>query len=232
MRILVVEDEPLIARRLVQFCRAILQDRLELIRSAQTFDAASADLASRAFDVMLLDLKLQERDGMELLGSAVAGSFHTIVVSANLDQALRAFEFGVIDFVPKPFSRERLEQALRRAAGEGGRAPRPAQCLAVRKLGRIELLDVDEVVYVEGSDKYSELVLTNGRRELHDKSLLRLEAVLPPVFERTHKSYLVRMSAVARIFALEGSRYELELKNGVRLPVGRTRYRSLKARFL
>jgi len=232
VRILIVEDEPLIARRLEQFCRAILQDRLELVRSAQTFDGAGAELAAHAFDVVLLDLKLQERDGMELLASAVAGSFHTIVVSANLDQALRAFEFGVIDFVPKPFSRERLEQALRRAAGENGRAPRPAQRLAVRKLGRIELLDVDEILYVEGSDKYSELVLASGRRELHDKSLLRLEALLPPVFERTHKSYLVRMSAVARIFALEGSRYELELKNGVRLPVGRTRYRALKARLL
>jgi DNA-binding LytR/AlgR family response regulator len=232
VRILVVEDEPLIARRLEQFCRAILQDRLELIRSAQTFDAASADLANHAFDVMLLDLKLQERDGMELLQSAVAGSFHTIVVSANLDQALRAFEFGVIDFVPKPFSRERLEQALRRATGADGRAPRPAQRLAVRKLGRIELLNVDEIVYVEGSDKYSELVLANGRRELHDKSLLRLQAVLPPEFERTHKSYLVRMSAVTRIFSLEGSRYELELRGGVRLPVGRTRYPALKARFL
>lgn len=232
MRILVIEDEPLIARRLEQFCRAILQDRLELIRSAQTFDAASADLASYAFDVVLLDLKLQERDGMELLETAVAGSFHTIVVSANLDQALRAFEYGVIDFVPKPFSQERLEQALQRAAGESGGAPRPARCLAVRKLGRIELLSVDDILYVEGSDKYSEIVLTDGRRELHDKSLGRLEGVLPPSFERTHKSYLVRMSAVARIFAHEGSRYELELKNGVRLPVGRTRYPALRERFL
>jgi DNA-binding LytR/AlgR family response regulator len=232
MRILIVEDEPLIARRLEQFCQGILQDRLELIRRAPTFDAASDDLARQAFDVVLLDLKLQERDGMDLLRSAVAGSFHTIVVSANLDQALRAFEFGVIDFVPKPFSRARLEQALVRAGGAGGRAPRAAQRLAVRKLGRIELLSVADILYVEGSDKYSELVLADGRRELHDKSLLRLEAILPAGFERTHKSYLVRMSAVARIFSLEGSRYELELKNGVRLPVGRTRYRSLKARFL
>jgi DNA-binding LytR/AlgR family response regulator len=52
------------------------------------------------------------------------------------------------------------------------------------------------------------------------------------VFERTHKSYLVRMSAVARLFSLEGSRYELELRNGVRLPVGRTRYPALKARLI
>lgn len=230
MRILIVEDEPLIARRLEQFCRSILQHEAEVVRWARTFDEAKADLAQTAFDVLLLDLKLEDRDGMDLLATAAAGSFHTVVVSANIDQALRAFEYGAIDFVPKPFSVERLSRALARAGA--GRATQPARRLAVRKHGRIELIDVDEILYVEGSDKYSELVLESGRRELHDKTLSRLEAVLPPVFERTHKSYLVRTTAVVRLFSLEGSRYELELRNGVRLPVGRTRYAALKSRLI
>jgi DNA-binding LytR/AlgR family response regulator len=230
VRILIIEDEPLIARRLEQFCRTILKEEAEFVRWARTFDEAQAEIDQQPYDLVLLDIKLEERDGMELLATTAAGSFHTIIVSANLDQALRAFEFGVIDFVPKPFSMERLEQALRRAGA--GRSSRPARHLAVRKHGRIELIDVDQVLYVQGSDKYSELVLEDGRRALHDKTLSRLEAVLPPVFERTHKSYLVRMSAVTRLFALEGSRYELELRNGVRLPVGRTRYPALKARLI
>jgi DNA-binding LytR/AlgR family response regulator len=230
MRLLIVEDEPLIARRLENFCRTILNEEAELIHWARTFDEAGAELSRWPFDVVLLDLKLEDRNGMELLATSVAGSFHTVIVSADLDQALRAFEFGVIDFVPKPFSLERLAQALRRAGA--GRASRPARHLAVRQHGRIELIEVDDVLYVQGSDKYSELVLTSGRRALHDKTLSRLEAVLPPAFERTHKSYLVRMSAVARLFCLEGSRYELELRNGVRLPVGRTRYPALKARLI
>ncbi|HEY3756089.1 MAG TPA: LytTR family DNA-binding domain-containing protein [Opitutaceae bacterium] len=229
MRILIVEDEPLIARRVEQFCRKILESRLELLRRAESFDAARAELEATPFDVVLLDLKLHERDGMELLQLAVAGSFHTIVVSANHDQALRAFEFGVLDFVPKPFSVERLERALARVNAPAGRSAHAATRLAVRKHGRVELVAVEDILYVEGSDKYSELVLTNGRRELHDKNLSRLEAVLPAIFERTHKSYLVRMNAVVRLYALEGSRYELELGNGVRLPVGRTRYSALRA---
>lgn len=229
MRVLIVEDEPLIARRVEQFCRRILGGRLELLRSAGTFDAARAELDTTTFDVVLLDLKLHERDGMELLQQAVAGSFHAIVVSANHDQALRAFEFGVLDFVPKPFTEERLQRALDRAAAPAVRSAHPATRLAVRKQGRVELVAVADILYIEGSDKYSELVLASGRRELHDKNLSRLEAVLPPIFERTHKSFLVRMNAVVRLYALEGSRYELELNNGQRLPVGRTRYAALRS---
>jgi DNA-binding LytR/AlgR family response regulator len=71
-------------------------------------------------------------------------------------------------------------------------------------------------------------VLANGRRELHDKTLERLEAVLPPAFERIHKSYLVRWSAVKALHAREGSRYAAELRNGLFLPVGRQRYKELR----
>ena len=60
--------------------------------------------------MLLLDLNLGDSDGMTLLESKVAGSFHTIIVSATTDQALRAFEHGVLDFVPKPFAEERLNQ--------------------------------------------------------------------------------------------------------------------------
>jgi DNA-binding LytR/AlgR family response regulator len=228
MRILIVEDEPLIARRLEQFCRKILGGRLEGARVAPTFDAASAWLAESPVDVVMLDLNLGGRDGMKLLESMTASSFHTIIVSANTEHALRAFAHGVVDFVPKPFSEERLAQALQRVVEPGGRTPYSARCLAVRKHGRVQLVPVDDLLYVQGADDSSELVLADGRRELHDKTLERLLTVLPPGFERIHKSYLVRMSMVVAVHASEGSRYEAELRNGVRLPVGRTYYREIR----
>ena len=108
MRILIVEDEPLLAGRLERLCREILGSRLETVRIATEFDEASARLAESPIDVLLLDLNLGGADGMDLLKASVAGSFHTIIVSANTEQALRAFEFGVIDFVAKPCMKDRL----------------------------------------------------------------------------------------------------------------------------
>jgi two-component system, LytTR family, response regulator LytT len=228
MRVLIVEDEPLLARRLERFCREILGERLESIRVATMFSEASARLDESPIDLLMLDLNLHGRDGMELLASSVAGSFHTIIVSANTEQALRAFEYGVIDFVPKPFSQERLAQALQRVTELNGRAACAAKFLAVRKHGKVELVPIDRVLYVEGAGAYAELVLDDGKRELHDKTLEKLHALLPPVFERIHKSYVVRWSAVKALHAQEGSHYEVELKNGLRLPVGRTRYKELR----
>src|SRR5688572_26635452 len=228
MRVLIVEDEPLLAQRLERFCREILGARLETMRVANLLSEASARLDESPIDLLLLDLNLHGRDGMELLASSVAGSFHTIIVSANTDQALRAFEYGVIDFVPKPFTQERLAQALQRVTELNGRAACAARFLAVRKPGKVDLVPIDRVLYVEGAGAYAELVLDDGRRELHDKTLEKLHALLPPVFERIHKSYLVRLSAVKALHAHEGSLYEAELRNGSRLPVGRTRYKELR----
>jgi two-component system response regulator LytT len=171
-------------------------------------------------------------DGMALLDEQVAASFHTIIVSANTEHALAAFERGVIDFVAKPFTEERLATALQRVTAPDGRASQSARYLAVRKPGRIELIPIDAVVYIQGADDCSELVLTDESRHLHDKTLERLQALLPPGFERVHRSFLVRLAAVKLLRAHEGSRYELELANGTVLPVGRTRYKELRAKLL
>ena len=228
MRVLIVEDEPLIARRLERFCREILGEKLESLRVAAFYAEASARLDETPIDLLLLDLNLHGRDGMELLKASVAGSFHTIIVSANVEQALKAFEYGVLDFVPKPFSQERLAQALRRLTDAEGRSAAAAKFLAVKKQGKVQLVPIDRVLYAQGAGAYAELVLDDGTRELHDKTLEKLHALLPPVFERIHKSYVVRWSAVKALHAGEGSRYEAELKGGQCLPVGRTRYKALR----
>ena len=228
MRVLIVEDEPLLAQRVERFCREILGEKLESIRIATLFSEGSARLDESPIDLLLLDLNLHGRDGMELLKSSVAGSFHTIVVSASTDQALRAFEYGVMDFVPKPFSKERLAQAIGRVTDRDGRSAGAVKFLAVKKHGKVDLVAIDRVLYVEGAGAYAELVLEGGKRELHDKTLEKVHALLPTGFVRIHKSYVVRWSAVKALHAQEGSHYEAELRNGVRLPVGRTRYRELR----
>ena len=135
MKLLVVEDEPLVAQRWAGFCREILADGLDKLHVAAIQAEAGAWLAENPVDPALLDLNLEGQDGMELLKRSVASSFHTIIVSANTDRALEAFQYGVLDFVPKPFSRERLARALARSRGPLGRAAQAAQYLALKKGG-------------------------------------------------------------------------------------------------
>jgi len=181
---------------------------------------------------VLLDPELQGGDALRLLSAKSPRAFQTIIVSARTELALHAFECGVLDFVPRPVSQDRLALAMRRASRRTDPSAGAEPFLAVRRLGRIDLVAIDDLLYVEGADKYSELVLTNGQRSFYDKCLGRVEAALPRSFVRIHKSYLVRFATISRLHVHKGSRYSAELKNGLRLPVGRSRYETIKARLI
>jgi two-component system response regulator LytT len=234
MKILVVDRDPRSVLLLEQLCRVILGDRLKYFAMADSLAAATARLDETTFDVVLLDPPLQPGDSgiLKSLAARTGRTVQTIIVSARTELALPAFESGVLDFVPKPVSRERLAKALRRVARPVTPVDPPERFLAARGAGRIDFIALEDLLYVEGDDKYSELVFANGRRNFHDKALGRLEATLPDSFVRIHKSYLVRFTMVSRLLVLKGSRYFAELKNGLRLPVGRSRYASIKSRLL
>jgi two-component system response regulator LytT len=228
MRVLIVEDEALVASRLVRLLREVLGERLSSVAVQHSLDSAHFFLQDTPIDLLLLDLNLNGQDGFDLLQQAVAGSFHTIVVSANRQRAIEAFDYGVLDFVGKPVTAERLQKALVRFGDRDHRAAAPLKYLAVRRRQAIQLLDIGEVLFIKGAGIYSELHLRNGRVELHDKSLQRLQEVLPPDFQRVHKSYIVRLVDVRQLLSHGSSKYELELLNGTLLPVGRERYKELK----
>ncbi|MBA3891964.1 MAG: response regulator transcription factor [Gemmatimonadaceae bacterium] len=229
MRILIVEDEPLVRERLQRLCRELLGPAAHVTAEGTLADADET-LRARPLDVLLLDLNLDGEDGFSLLRTAVASAFHTIVVSAHAERAVQAFALGVLDFVPKPFTRERLAQALARAQGVAGDEGRAMRFLGVWRTRGVGLVPVDEVCWIRADGDYSQLRLASGRYELHDKSLDRLSALLPVAFVRCHRSYLVNLAHVDRLVRERGSRYALALKDGTQLPVGRSRVGALRER--
>lgn len=231
MKILVVEDEAVIARRIVRMLGEILGDQLERADVCDHLDDAAAQLRSAVPDLVCLDLDVQGDDGFELLRRAAAGAFHTVVVSAHTDRAVEAFELGVVDFVPKPFTVERLRQAVDRARGVAGVA-HPLRYLAVRAADGIELIAIDRVHHISAADDYAELHLDDGRTRLHDKSLATLEVLLPRHFVRIHRCHVVDLRRARVLRAEPGSRYVLVLAGGVELPVGRTRVAALRERMI
>jgi DNA-binding LytR/AlgR family response regulator len=230
VRIVIAEDEAVIARRLARLTTDILGPRLASLTITQSVSDTRVALAAERVDILLLDLQLEGEEGFELLRDFVAAPFDTIVVSAHVDRALEAFEYGVRDFVPKPFGRARLETALLRTLAPPRRNEHPVTFLGVRRGAVTEMIPIDDVAYVRGAGTHSELVLASGGRRMHDKMLDRLEALLPPQFERIHRSYIVDIRRIARLVAQEGSRYFVELRDGTTLPVGRTRVGALRER--
>ncbi len=230
MRVLIVEDEKPIADDLRIVCRRLLREKAESIHIELTYANAMEYLSRRQIDVMLLDLNLSGRDGFELLRHAVSYAFQTIVVSANVDRALEAFEYGVLDFIPKPYNEARIKKALSRLQRSSLRPAPAVKYLSVRKHGTVFVVPVSEVTFIKGADVYAELHLRNGTKELHDKTLNELSRILPDHFFRVHKSYIVDINSVQRFVIHGGGRYTLELHSQEELPVARSKFGELKRR--
>jgi len=231
MNILIVEDESRIAKRIERMTRAILGETLQSIKHLSTLQEAVKFIEHHSLDLIFLDLNLNGHNGFDLLSTAVSESFHTIIISAYKDQAITAFEYGVLDFVPKPFNQDRLAQALSRMSAKEKIITNSIKYLAVKKHHKVQLIPIENLLYIKGAGVYTELFLANGKKELHDKSLEKLEKLLSASFERIHKSYLVKMAEVKEVIVESGSKYIAELKNGTRIPIGRTKYKDLKAKW-
>ncbi|HJQ41231.1 MAG TPA: LytTR family DNA-binding domain-containing protein [Thermoanaerobaculia bacterium] len=220
MRIAIVEDEAIVARRLERMVREIVGE-VESLEVAPTFHHA-LDVIRRPLDLLFLDLNLSGRDGFALLEEAAASSFQTVIVSAHHDQALRAFDYGVRDFVAKPWSAERLRMAIERAT-----ATQKARKLVIRKGRELRTIDVAQLLYIRGADDYSELHLADGSVHLHEKTLTALGTMLPDEFARVHRSYIVN---VARVRGLRPTALVLEDESII--PVGRVYRASVRERLL
>jgi two-component system response regulator LytT len=238
VNLLLTEDEASVARRLERLLRKILGNRITTLSLVPSVAAARHYLQHHPVDLLFLDLNLNGEDGFTVLHHLLAESCDVIVVSAYGERALEAFEYGVLDFVPKPFSEERLRQAVDRFLDGQGETDRPLRKIAVKRRGRVTLVDVTDIVMIQGADIYSTLHLRSrpqnakqATTELSEKTLESLERLLPTNFSRVHKSYIVDMNACKEILVEGGGRYQLLLEDGRKVPLGRTRYQGIKERF-
>lgn len=227
-RIVIVEDEAVVARRLERLVRRILGDRVQRLVVLGSLGESLAHVRTHPLDLLFLDLDLHGQDGFAVVAEVMAESFHTIIVSARHDQALRAFEYGVVDFVPKPYGEQRLRQALDRLGSREEGLRRQLRYLAVRKVSGVVPVPVEEVVYVSGAGDYSELHCENGAVHLHGKTLVELLRLLPPDFVQIHRSHLVDLRQIRRLHSHPGSRYSVVLHDGTELPVSRRRIAELR----
>ncbi len=230
MNVLIVEDEAPAARRLARITSELLGEEAGSLAIKASVEEAEQHLASCGVDVVLLDLNLNGSSGFDLLSRMTAGSFHTIVVSASLDKALAAFEYGVLDFVPKPVERERLARAFSRLRAQTPEKAPGIKILSVKSFGAVRLVPIETVRFFKAADDYVELHLKDGRMELYGKSLDSLARLLPPQYCRIHRSYIVNMLDAREIRVFGGGRYELHTRDGAMLPVSRSRYNEIRTR--
>ena len=238
--VLIVDDEPPARRRI----RALLEAEPHVRIAGECGNGRDAIEAIEQHrpDLVFLDVQMPEADGFEVLRALDPERMPVVVFVTAYDQyALQAFDAHALDYVLKPFDRERFATALRRAAvqvqrtrAEGTDArlralvqelrgePGALQRLAVRVGSRIRLVDVGEVDYFEADSNYVR-VHVGERSHLIRETLSALEGRLDPTrFLRVHRSLILNLSRVVEVEPLFAGEYVLFLRGGVRLTSGRT----------
>jgi two-component system response regulator LytT len=231
MKILIIEDEARIAKRIERMTRDFFDKDVQILLS-DSLENGLSTIDEHSIDLLLLDLNLNGEDGFDVLQNVVARSFQTIIISAYTDKAITAFGYGVLDFVAKPFDENRLAQAFTRFTMPEKKTGQDIQFLAVKKAKTIKLISIKDIRYIKGAGIYTELHLSDGRIELHDKSLESLEKLLPPIFERIHKSYILCWHEADKLIVEAGGRYNMLLKNAEILPVGRSKYKEIRHKLI
>ena len=230
MNILIVEDEARIARRIERMTHDYFGENIGELKLIEDLNLASQYMADYPVDLLLLDLNLNGASGFDLLKEVASQSFHIIIISAYKEQAITAFEYGVLDFVPKPFNRERLHKAFERISQSDVQNDH-FKFLTVKSRGRNRLIELGRVLYIQGAGIYSELHLKDGTTPLHNKTLDRLIQILPSHFERIHKSYIVPMNEAKELVVKSGGKYHLRISTDELLPISRSRYQVLKEKW-
>jgi two-component system LytT family response regulator len=236
---LIVEDEPLARRRL----RELMEEApwLHCLGEVENGDAAIAAIDELQPDLVFLDVQLPGISGIEVLGR----SRHTpavIFTTAHDRFAVTAFELGAIDYLLKPFGRDRFVRAVTRARPqlqrESGAATidrardlltrHPVSRVFVREAGRIVPLAVASIECLQARDD-SVIIHAGGRVFLINLPLSDLESRLDPeVFVRVHRSYVVNLDAVASWTPYDGSRFQITLRSGRTILASRQGSRMLR----
>jgi two-component system response regulator AlgR len=206
LRVVVVDDEAP-ARSRMRDLLADCASQLPLVveGEADSGRAALALLAERAVDVVLLDIRMPEMDGIEVAQHLQKLDTPPAVVftTAYDAYAIRAFEVHAVDYLLKPIRAGRLREALSRVRSAARPSsevlrelqPKPRAFLSAQERGKIHLIPIGEVIYLKAELKY--VTVRDGRREyLVDESLTRLEHEYAERFVRVHRNCLVARHAI------------------------------------
>lgn len=228
MNILILEDEPLIAQRLQRMLRELLPASIDYhIQCTHHLDKALTVVTSMKVDLCFLDLNLSGQSGFDLLENTKC-RFHTVVTSAYTEKAIDAFRWGVLDFVPKPFVKDRLKKALQRYLQQSQRQ----ESLLVSSGASKKVIPLDQISYIKAAGNYTQVTCANNDQFLAQETIGQLAEWLSGSFIRLHKSYLVPKARISELKNYGSGKCEVVLAGGKVIPVSRNVFPRLKEIFV
>lgn len=242
--VVIVDDEPPARAKLLRFLEPLPEFRV--VAEADTVEAAVAAITAHHPEVVFLDIQLGERSGFDVI-EAIRGaeSPHIVFSTAYSEYAVQAFDVQALDYLLKPYDRERflrsiervkieladpepgdLEERVRRVLAAMPGQTAPIKQILIRDRARAYFIPVDSIERLSAAGNYVE-VHASGKVHLVREPLAKLAAQLDAAeFIRVHRSHVVKLTAIAELQPMFHGDYELILRSGERLALSR-RYKAL-----
>ena len=245
IKALIIDDEPL-ARALIKNYLAGHPD-VEIAGECENGFEALKAIQEHEPALLFLDIQMPKIDGFEML--EVLDKKPAIIFTTAYDQyAIRAFEMNAVDYLLKPFSKERLlqavekarirladtaasDQALNRLQQHLDESPKTLDRVVTRSGLKVIVIPVDQIHYLEAQDDYV-MIYSEMGRYLKEKTMRYFEQHLPlGSFLRIHRSYIVNFNSIASVELYEKNTHLVVLKNGAKLRASQEGYKKLREMF-
>lgn len=242
LRTVIIDDESPAREILKHYLKDYSE--IEIIAECADGFAGLKTISELKPELVFLDIQMPRLTGFELV--EVMTDKPIIIFTTAFDQfAIKAFELNAIDYLLKPFPKERLRSAVMKAIEKAGkshdegnpiqnllaRLPAPSSPLnriVVRKGNAINLIPVDKVKYVEAQDDYVMIHYPEGKALKQQTMKFYEDNLSTADFVRIHRSYIVKVSEIKKIEPYGKDNHVAILHSGEKLPVSRSGYKHLK----
>ena len=234
MNILIVDDE-MLSRRLTREYLAKHAD-IKIIGECENGLEAVEFILEKSPDLIFLDIQMPKMSGLEVL--EVTGRKSGVIFTTAFDEyALKAFDLHAVDYLLKPFSQDRFDEALTRARQLLVQQTNNLTKLishslvnriVVRDRGQMHFIPLEKIDFIEAQDDYI-MIHSEGKSILKTQTLSDIESQLNgDQFVRIHRSYLLNIEKLNRIDRVNKDNLNAILNNGIELPISRSGYERIR----
>jgi two-component system, LytTR family, response regulator len=239
IRSIIIDDEPLARSIVKEYLSA--QHQIEVVEECDDgFEGVKAIMHHKPH-LVFLDIQMPKINGFEML-ELLEEKPSVIFTTAFDEYAIRAFEAHAVDYLLKPFTKERLDKALEKFFNQApvqkknteellqavNHLPSQSERIVVKTAGKIKIIPIPEILFLEAADDYVKVHTKDGSY-LKNKTMGFFENSLPQdQFVRTHRSYILNVQEITRIDPYEKENHLAILRSGAKLPVSKSGYGKLK----